>query len=447
MLVKLPGDIQSRWQRHAYRYKSQHNVDFPLFQEFASFIQEIARERNDPYLSIEIPSVESREPRPPLKPPKGKVLKGLSTTPPPLPRAEQANGPILGQGLTALRTEISDSALKDSAPRDPVKWCVIHKLCHSLGKCRVFKSKSLVERKALLTQHRICFRCLASNNHLAKDCTAVVKCSECQSDKHLAALHTGPIDKPTTQVGQQQEVHQPGEEPSQVSASCTEIWGGTAGSRSCSETCLACIYVSGHPANKIKAYVVIDDQSNCSLAKPKLFDLLNLGGDAKPYTLKTCSGTSRSSGRHAHDLLIESLDGTCTLTLPVLTECNAIPDSREEIPTPNVARALPHLLPIANKIPELCQKAEILLLLVEMHLPFIKSTSLEMDRRMHHGPSVLTWDGLSLETHVWMELISLTSCQPTEHKSSATADLPFYFLVPTGYALNMVPQQTQQPTW
>jgi len=57
------------------------------------------------------------------------------------------------------------------------------------------------------------------------------------------------------------------------------------------------------------------------------------------------------------------LDGTCTLTLPVLTECNAIPDSREEIPTPNVARALPHLLPIANKIPELCQEAEILLLL------------------------------------------------------------------------------------
>ena len=192
---------------------------------------------------------------------------------------------------------------------------------------------------------------------MAKDCTAVVKCNQCQSDKHMAALHTGPIDKPTTQVGQQQEVHQQGEEPSQVSASCTEICGGTAGSRSCSKICLASIYVSGHPANKIKSYVVIDYQSNCCLAKPKLFDQLKLGGDAKPYTLKTCSGTSQASRRHAHDLIIESMDGTCTHTLPVLAECNAILDSREEIPVPNVAKAFPHLLPTADKIPELCQEA------------------------------------------------------------------------------------------
>ena len=31
LLVKLPGDLQSRWQRHAYRYKSPHSVDFPPF--------------------------------------------------------------------------------------------------------------------------------------------------------------------------------------------------------------------------------------------------------------------------------------------------------------------------------------------------------------------------------------------------------------------------------
>ena len=238
-----------------------------------------------------------------------------------MPPAEPTNGPIFGQRLTALRTEVSDSAPKDSVPWDPAKWCVLHKLCHPRGKCRAFRSKSLAERKALLTQHGICFCCLASTNHLAKDCIAVVKCSECQSDKHMAALHTGFINKPATQVGQQQEVHQQGEEPIQVSASCTEICGSTAGSRSCSNICLASIYVSGHPANKNKAYVIIDDQSNCSFAQPQLFDLLKLGGEAKPYTLKTCSGTSQASRRRAHNLIIKSLDGTSSTSLASSRTC------------------------------------------------------------------------------------------------------------------------------
>ena len=198
----------------------------------------------------------------------------------------------------------------------------------------------------------------------------------------MAALHTGPIHKPITQVGRQQEVHQQGGEAIQVSASCTEICGSTAGSRSCSKICLANIYMNGHPVNKIKAYVVIDDQSNCSLAKPKLFDLLKLDGEAKPYTLRTCSGTSQASGRRAHGLI---LDGTCSHTLPVLTECDAIPDSREEIPTPNVARAFPHLQLRADKIPELCPEAEILLLL------FRDAPPLHKIHEPRNGPKNAPW--------------------------------------------------------
>ena len=53
VLAKLLEELQGRWQRHAYRFKSQHGVDYPPFREFASFIQEIAQERNDPFLSME----------------------------------------------------------------------------------------------------------------------------------------------------------------------------------------------------------------------------------------------------------------------------------------------------------------------------------------------------------------------------------------------------------
>lgn len=144
------------------------------------------------------------------------------------------------------------------------------------------------------------------------------------------------------------------------------------GGKSCANICLVSIYANSQPENKIKAYVVIDDQSNYSLAKPKLFDLLNLGGKATPYMLKTCSGTSQAMGRRAHNLVIESFDGMQSHTLPILTECNAIPDNREEILTPAAARAHPHLEAITEKIPELDPEAEILLLVRRDALPLHK---------------------------------------------------------------------------
>ena len=38
VVTKLPDDLQGRWQRHAFKYKSQCNVDYPPFNEFSKFI-------------------------------------------------------------------------------------------------------------------------------------------------------------------------------------------------------------------------------------------------------------------------------------------------------------------------------------------------------------------------------------------------------------------------
>lgn len=53
VVTKLPDDLQGRWQRHAFKYKSQRNVDYPPFNEFSKFIQEVSRERNDPCLAMD----------------------------------------------------------------------------------------------------------------------------------------------------------------------------------------------------------------------------------------------------------------------------------------------------------------------------------------------------------------------------------------------------------
>lgn len=186
-----------------------------------------------------------------------------------------------------------------------------------------------MDRRNLLNQHSICFRCLSSSTHQAKDCTTPVKCTECHSDKHLAALHAGPPSGSVEQNNDPRGAQQNGEEPTNVVASCKEMCGTSTGEKSCSKICPANIYPQGHPESKIKAYAVIDDQSNCSLAKPKVFNLLNMNGKASPYTLKTCSGMIQARGRRTRNLIIESLDGTQSHSLPMLTECKVIPDSRE----------------------------------------------------------------------------------------------------------------------
>lgn len=60
--------------------------------------------------------------------------------------------------------------------------------------------------------------------------------------------------------------------------------------------------------------------------------------------------------------MAESLDGTTSLMLPTLIECNHMPDDQLEIPTPSAAQH--HTLKsIAHRIPYLDPEAQILLLL------------------------------------------------------------------------------------
>ncbi len=72
-----------------------------------------------------------------------------------------------------------------------------------------------------------------------------------------------------------------------------------------------------------------------------------------------------TSGRRTTpaSFVVSSIDETSSLYLPALTECNQIPNVREEIPTPNSARHHAHLKDIADNIPELDNASEILLLL------------------------------------------------------------------------------------
>lgn len=191
----------------------------------------------------------------------------------------------------------------------------------------------------------------------------VIKCKECDGNKHVAALHPGPgpwaIKEPNSEHGREER-----EEGSpDIISKCTEVYGEANTSCSCSNICLIKVHSKEQPDRLIKVYAVLDDQSNRSLAWSEFFDLFNLTGSDSPYTLRTCVGVTEMSGRRGTGFIAQPLDGRLSVPLPTLIECNHMPDDRSEIPTPEAAKHHSHLKPIAHLIPELDPDAQILLLL------------------------------------------------------------------------------------
>lgn len=173
----------------------------------------------------------------------------------------------------------------------------------------------------------------SSTSHLAKVCTLPVKCSECSSTHHNAAMHPSPFLQNVKASSLPQEDGGEGEERMVVSISCTDICTSCQWSCSCSKICLTNIYPKGAWDKAIKAYMILDDQSKRSLARLELFELFGIKSVPCAYYLRTYSGVMATYGRKAEGYQIESME--VVVCLPSLLKCNEILNNRSEIPTPS----------------------------------------------------------------------------------------------------------------
>lgn len=124
---------------------------------------------------------------------------------------------------------------------------------------------------------------------------------------------------------------------------CTRLCGKGFSGKSCSKICLVNVYPQGHHDKSQRMYVILDDQSNVSLARTEFFDAFDITGPSVPYILTTCAGVINMTGRRAHGYVVEPLAGEISIPLPTLIECNNVPNNRAEIPTPEVAYHHPHM--------------------------------------------------------------------------------------------------------
>ncbi|XP_056093862.1 uncharacterized protein LOC130072671 [Rhinichthys klamathensis goyatoka] len=349
IVQKLPLNLQERWITVGSHYKDQHRVPYPPFGIFVNFVCEQARTRNDPsFASITGAWCATKTEKSVYQPASHHVRTSVAVR------------------RTEISTSDSDNTTVVRKQEDPDKQCPLHNKPHPLRKCRGFRNKTFEERKAYLKEKRICFKCCASSTHVAKDCNRPLLCQECNSDKHLSALHPGPApwktDVHVSTIDHSGE-RQPLEAIPSVTSKCTEICGSVNTSKSCSKICLALVYPAGQRDKAIKTYIVLDEQSNKSLGRTEFFEHFGIQGTGSRYTLKTCSGVVDTAGRRASNFMVESVDGNIHIPLPTLIECDMLPDDRSEIPSPEVARHHPHLKHLADKIPALDPNASILLLL------------------------------------------------------------------------------------
>ena len=179
IVAKLPYQLQERWTNRAVEYKKRHDVSYPPFPVFANFIREMSKIKIDPGFDYERCSFTNREVH--------------------VPNKNTPSRPV----IVARKIEVEPSPPSPSL--GPDKVCPIQKSKHTLNTCRAFKSKPIDERRKLLRQKNLCFKCCESDKHTKSACKLVTKYLDCGSSSHPTALH---IVKPDShQAGDSAPTH------------------------------------------------------------------------------------------------------------------------------------------------------------------------------------------------------------------------------------------------
>lgn len=333
-IQQLPRFLQDKWINRVVNYKKEHSTAFPPFGEFVSFIGEMSIIRNDPGLMFDT----SKQPRFDRKDTKVKTV-------------------------FTHKTDIS------SETTNVGHICLIHKGSkHTINKCKAFRTKSIEDRKHILRDHNICFRCCETSDHFANRCKARILCDVCKSNYHCTALHEDVSYRqmsrnfPSPQTHGEEENFSSGIVNQSVTTKCTDICCEFSG-KSCARIVPVRVFVQGQPESSILTYAMLDDQSNRTLGKSYLFDALCIKTMAVDYTMQSCSGKIATRGRIVDNLIVESINDNRQLKLPPVLECDSIPNSQAEIPTPDIALHYPHLQDIARDLHPLDPSMEILLLI------------------------------------------------------------------------------------
>ena len=139
---KLPPNIQSKWPDRAMAYKSRNAAVHPPFSEFCVFVRQMSTRFNDPSFLVDTDVPQST-------PTTGGGGKSVS----------HGRKQYQSQSVSAMKTTINSSSTKLTCP--------MHKGADHLSDCRTLRKMSLWDRKRILRDANVCFKCCDSSSHVA----------------------------------------------------------------------------------------------------------------------------------------------------------------------------------------------------------------------------------------------------------------------------------------
>jgi hypothetical protein len=327
---KLPLFLDNAWRKYS---QTDSISSGPLFVQFANFV----KHRSDILCKDLL-----------LSQPSGKHVPKHSS---PL-GAGAVQGSKSVRNASTLRTEaipgvVDDKAVHSSTTSNEVPYkCVLHRSnTHDLGNCDLFRTADQRLKRQVVKNHNLCYRCLG--RHFAAACDANVSCGTCKSDGHVTVMHlsrgkNAPGKRPTGSSVHSGKPTQRTDVSNPAVSLCTSVCG-IEQARSCSKTVLVDVRNPATGAT-LRAYAILDEQSDQSFAALCLFDFFGIHSPVESYRLTTLAGFSEDiRGRVASNLFIKGVRSEKYFPLPDLFENDRIPDTKNEVATPQMLSAHPTL--------------------------------------------------------------------------------------------------------
>ncbi|KAG1697676.1 hypothetical protein GQR58_005904 [Nymphon striatum] len=343
---KLPETLKFRWRTYGMKSKTQNGGRNPTLAIFVRFLQETHAELNDDFFAFGTSTDKYKS--------FSKVLRSETEFPNQYDSDHSCNENHSNRHSNYTNAERGDN----TRPK-----CPIHKsYTHFLKDCRNFEKLSLQERKKILWENKLCFRCFGF--HLVKYCKVDLKCTVC-SKNHNTLMHQEQLK---SRYGEE-EMHKVNDETNNKEIEkikinlCTEICGEVK-TFICSKTLLVNIRHKNIPEKVIQGYAILDEQSTNSFMDPIVLDKLNIEAPSHQYCLNTLSGLkSDISGKIVDGLEVSGILENKWYGLSKVLTNPFIPDTRKEVATPDIIHKHKHLSHLASYFLDLNKDIPVVMLI------------------------------------------------------------------------------------
>nr|XP_039251003.1 uncharacterized protein LOC120328550 [Styela clava] len=306
IVAKLPYDVINLWRIEVRKYKQEKKNEnaYPSFDVLVRFVYDQAENANIPELSD---------------------LK------------KESRASYHKADMSNRRSKVV--VLSTSTKEECESQCKFCNKDHFLQDCEKFISLSRMDKKQFILSNNLCFACGSGSGHFARNCKDKAKCKICQKT-HMTCFHQAEKRKTSEQT------------TSLCTTTSNKI--DQLHDIECDLSMILPVWIrdKGDHSKEVLSYCILDEQSNTGFISHQVQEELGVKGHETSITLSTMFKSNVAiATRKVSCLEVLSYDRKVCIGLPPVYTREEIPIRRSQIPTPDKARAWPHLEKIADLIP------------------------------------------------------------------------------------------------